>query len=234
MEKLSTNGRVSGVVISRPYKNDRRIELLKKNNMPFIVHGRSVDSDDYAWLDVDSTQAFKDAVGHLAGLGHQQIGFIGAPLEYNFAQMRLDGYRQGLIENGLQYNPAFVDHVDMTDDASAAAASAFLKAQNPPTAFLCATDTQAIGVLAAIRSAGLIPGQDISVIGYDGLDFGKHTNPPLTTLAQPQSHSGREICDMLLAIIDGGNPVDYQELRSARLVRRMSDGPFRPMKTLIS
>lgn len=234
VEKLSTNGRVSGVVISRPYKNDRRIELLKKNNMPFIVHGRSVDSDDYAWLDVDSTQAFKDAVGHLAGLGHQQIGFIGAPLEYNFAQMRLDGYRQGLIENGLQYNPAFVDHVDMTDDASAAAASAFLKAQNPPTAFLCATDTQAIGVLAAIRSAGLIPGQDISVIGYDGLDFGKHTNPPLTTLAQPQSHSGREICDMLLAIIDGGNPVDYQELRSARLVRRMSDGPFRPMKTLIS
>lgn len=234
VEKLSTNGRVSGVVISRPYKNDRRIELLKKNNMPFIVHGRSVDSDDYAWLDVDSTQAFKDAVGHLAGLGHQQIGFIGAPLEYNFAQMRLDGYRQGLIENGLQYNPAFVDHVDMTDDASAAAASAILKAQNPPTAFLCATDTQAIGVLAAIRSAGLIPGQDISVIGYDGLDFGKHTNPPLTTLAQPQSHSGREICDMLLAIIDGGNPVDYQELRSARLVRRMSDGPFRPMKTLIS
>lgn len=234
VEKLSTSGRVSGVVISRPYKNDRRIELLKKNNMPFIVHGRSVDSDDYAWFDVDSTQAFKDAVGHLAGLGHQQIGFIGAPLEYNFAQMRLDGYRQGLMENGLQYDPAFVDHVDMTDDASAAAASAILKAQNPPTAFLCATDTQAIGVLAAIRSAGLIPGQDISVIGYDGLDFGKHTNPPLTTLAQPQSHSGREICDMLLAIIDGGNPVDYQELRSATLVRRMSDGPFRPMKTLIS
>ena len=234
VEKLSTSGRVSGVVISRPYKNDRRIELLKKNNMPFIVHGRSVDSDDYAWFDVDSTQAFKDAVEHLAGLGHQQIGFIGAPLEYNFAQMRLDGYRQGLMENGLQYDPAFVDHVDMTDDASAAAASAILKAQNPPTAFLCATDTQAIGVLAAIRSAGLIPGQDISVIGYDGLDFGKHTNPPLTTLAQPQSHSGREICDMLLAIIDGGNPVDYQELRSATLVRRMSDGPFRPMKTLIS
>ncbi len=234
VEKLSTSGRVSGVVISRPYKNDRRIELLKKNNMPFIVHGRSVDSDDYAWFDVDSTQAFKDAVGHLAGLGHQQIGFIGAPLEYNFAQMRLDGYRQGLMENGLQYDPTLVDHVDMTDDASAAAASAILKAQNPPTAFLCATDTQAIGVLAAIRSAGLIPGQDISVIGYDGLDFGKHTNPPLTTLAQPQSHSGREICDMLLAIIDGGNPVDYQELRSATLVRRMSDGPFRPMKTIIS
>ena len=234
VEKLSTSGRVSGVVISRPYKNDRRIELLKKNNMPFIVHGRSVDSDDYAWFDVDSTQAFKDAVGHLAGLGHQQIGFIGAPLEYNFAQMRLDGYRQGLMENGLQYDPAFVDHVDMTDDASAAAANAILNTQNPPTAFLCATDTQAIGVLAAIRSAGLIPGQDISVIGYDGLDFGKHTNPPLTTLAQPQSHSGREICDMLLAIIDGGNPVDYQELRSATLVRRMSDGPFRPMKTLIS
>ena len=56
----------------------------------------------------------------------------------------------------------------------------------------------------------------------------KVLNPPLTTMAQPQSNSGREICDMLLAIIDGGNPVDYQELRRAKLVRRMSDGPVRP------
>ena len=80
--------------------------------------------------------------------------------------------------------------------------------------------------MAAIRAQGLEPGKDVSVIGYDGLAFGKHTNPPLTTMAQPLAHSGRQIGDMLLAIIDGGNPTDYQELRSAKLVRRMSDGPI--------
>ena len=228
VEKLSTSCRVSGVVISRPYKDDRRIALLKQNNMPFIVHGRSVDHDDYAWFDVDSQAAFCDAVTHLAGLGHNRIGFIGAPPEFNFAQMRLDGYKSGLTANGLTFDPALVTFAELSDAAGEQAAIEMFETTAPPTALLCATDTQALGALAAIRSLGLTPGQDVSVIGYDGLDFGRHTNPPLTTMAQPQSHSGREMCDMLLAIIDGGNPVDHQELRSAKLVRRLSDGPVRP------
>ena len=225
--KLSSSGKVSGVVISRPYKQDSRIELLQKFKVPFIVHGRSFNHGDYAWYDVDSKTAFMDSVDHLVLLGHRRIGFVGAPTYYHFAQMRLDGYREGLISNGLNVDEALIEIAELSDDAGERAAVTMLRAQNPPTAFVCATDTQAIGALAAIRSQGLTPGLDVSVIGYDGLAFGKHTNPPLTTMAQPLTHSGRQIGDMLLAIIDGGNPVDYQELRSAKLVRRMSDGPYR-------
>ena len=228
VEKLSSSGKVSGVVISRPYKEDSRIELLKKYNMPFIVHGRSVNSADYAWFDVDGEKAFHDGVGVLADLGHQRIAFIGAPTDYNFGQVRLDGYKRGLASNNLVLDNAIITITDMSDDAGEAATARMLDLQQPPTAILCATDTQAFGALAAIRANSLTPGIEVSVLGYDGLDFGKHTHPPLTTMAQPQSHSGEEICDMLLAIIDGGNPVDYQELRSAILVRRMSVGPLRP------
>lgn len=225
--KLSTAGKVSGVVISRPHKQDSRIDLLTQFKMPFIVHGRSVNHSNYAWYDVDSEAAFRDAVNHLVDLGHNQIGFIGAPTYYNFAQMRLDGYQRGLQENELPFNNALVEIAELTDEAGQRAAINLLKSPEAPTALLCATDTQAIGALSAVRSLGLIPGMDVSVIGYDGLEFGKHTNPPLTTMAQPLSHSGRQIGDMLLAIIDGGNPIDYQELRSAKLLRRMSDGPNR-------
>ena len=226
--KLSSSGKVSGVVISRPYKQDSRIDLLRKYKMPFIVHGRSVSHDDYAWYDVDSQSAFMDAVDHLVLLGHQKIGFVGAPTYYHFAQMRLDGYRDGLKHNGLSFDEDLVEIAELSDDAGERAGVSLLRSQTPPTAIICATDTQAIGVLAAIRSQGLEPGKDVSVIGYDGLAFGKHTSPPLTTMAQPLAHSGRQIGDMLLAIIDGGDPIDYQELRSAKLVRRMSDGPVRP------
>ena len=225
--KLSTSGRVSGVVISRPYKQDSRIELLQKYKMPFIVHGRSVNHADYAWYDVDSETAFIEAVDHLVMLGHRSIGFIGAPTYYHFAQMRLDGYRQGITSNGLKIDEGLIEIAELSDDAGDRAAKTMLRADKPPSAIICATDTQAIGALAAIRSQGLIPGKDVSVIGYDGIDFGKHTNPPLTTMAQPLMHSGRQIGDMLLAIIDGGKPTEFQELRSAKLVRRMSDGPCR-------
>ena len=223
--KLSRSGKVSGVVISRPYKQDSRIELLQKYKVPFIVHGRSVSHSDYAWYDVDSKAAFVDAVDHLVMLGHQRIGFIGAPTYYHFAQMRLDGYRLGITSNGIAFDETLIEVAELSDDAGERAGVSMLKSEKPPTAILCATDTQAIGALAAIRAQGLEPGKDVSVIGYDGLAFGKHTNPPLTTMAQPLAHSGRQIGDMLLAIIDGGNPTDYQELRSAKLVRRMSDGP---------
>jgi len=225
--KLSTSGRVSGVVISRPYKQDSRIELLQKYKMPFIVHGRSVNHADYAWYDVDSETAFIDAVDHLVMFGHRSIGFIGAPTYYHFAQMRLDGYRKGILSNGLEIDEGLIEIAELSDDAGERAAKTMLRADKPPSAIICATDTQAIGALAAIRSQGLVPGKDVSVIGYDGLAFGKHTNPPLTTMAQPLAHSGRQIGDMLLAIIDGEKPTEFQELRSAKLVRRMSDGPYR-------
>ena len=224
--KLSRSGKVSGVVISRPYKQDSRIELLQKYKVPFIVHGRSVSHSDYAWYDVDSQTAFMDAVDHLIVLGHRRIGFIGAPTYYHFAQMRLDGYRSGLISNGVEVDESLIEVAELSDDAGERAAVNMLKSPLPPSAILCATDTQAIGALSAIRAQGLEAGKDVSVIGYDGLAFGKHTNPPLTTMAQPLAHSGRQIGDMLLAIIDGGKPTDFQELRSAELVRRMSDGPF--------
>lgn len=230
IRKLATSGKVSGVVLSRPYKVDRRIELLKDVKLPFIVHGRSLRHDDYAWYDVDSYTAFIDAVDHLVSLGHRRLGFVGAPTYYNFAQMRLDGFKQGLALNDLSADDSMIEIGEIGDVGGERAANVLLSAAHPPTALLCATDTQAIGALAAVRAKGLVPGKHVSVIGYDGLDYGKHANPPLTTMAQPQAHSGRQIGDMLLAIIDGGAPVEFQELRSAKLMRRMSDGPVWPHK----
>jgi LacI family transcriptional regulator len=64
-------------------------------------------------------------------------------------------------------------------------------------------------------------------MGYDGLKIGRHTDPPLTTMSQPLAQSGRELGDMLLAIIDGDDPTKHQVLKRAELLLRKSDGPFR-------
>ncbi|MCO4840214.1 MAG: substrate-binding domain-containing protein [Rhodobacteraceae bacterium] len=229
LRKLVASGKVSGVVMSRPSKSDSRIEFLKKSGFPFIVHGRSRDAEGYAWYDVDGRQAFADAVDHLASLGHQRIGFIGAPSYLNFAQDRVDGYKDGLVANGITFDPDLISVTELTDEGGERAALDLLNDTAPPSALLCVNDVQAIGALSAIRNKGLVPGEDVSVIGYDGVWMGRHTNPPLTTLAQPQAHSGRQLGDMLLSIIDGGNPTDFQVLRRAELVRRKSDGPPRAL-----
>lgn len=225
LRKLVVSGKVSGVVLSRPAKVDDRINYLRTSGFPFIVHGRSKDAEGYAWYDVDGKQAFVDAVDHLVALGHGRIGFVGAPTYMNFSQERLDGYTAGLAANGLAFDPMLVSITDLSDEGGERAAHDLLSATAPPTALLCTNDVQAIGALAAIRAKGLRPGTDVSVIGYDGVWMGRHTNPPLTTMSQPQAHSGHELGDMLVAIIDGKDPTNFQVLRRAALVRRQSDGP---------
>lgn len=225
IERLVRSGRVAGIVISRPLKNDPRIKLLQRLDCPFVVHGRTADSSDYAWYDVDGEDAFVMAVNHLARLGHRRIGFIGAPLQYQFAQERLDGYERSLLHNGLLFDPDLVQIAEFTDDGGSAAAGVLMDMANPPTGIVCVTDMMALGALEALHARALKPGQDVSVIGYDGLHFAKHANPPLTTLAQPQAHAGRRLGDILLSIIDGTDPTKLQELQRAHLVQRMTDGP---------
>ena len=227
IERLVRSGRISGLVISRPLKNDPRVKLLQDLGCPFVVHGRTATADSYAWYDVDGEDAFVTAVNHLVGLGHRRIGFIGAPLQYQFAQERLDGYRRGLQHNGLAEDADLIQIAEFNDEGGTAAAGLLLDLPNPPTAMVCVTDMMALGALEAIHARSLVPGQDVSVIGYDGLHFGKHAHPPLTTLAQPQAHAGRRLGDMLLSIIDGADPTKHQELQRAHLVRRMTDGPVR-------
>ena len=226
IDRLVRSGRIGGLVISRPLKNDPRIRLIQDLKCPFVVHGRTGTSDDYAWYDVDGEAAFVDAVNHLIGLGHGQVAFVGAPLQYQFAQDRLNGYQRALIDNGLNITPDYIQIADFSDDGGEIATNLLLDLPIPPTAIVCVSDTMAFGVLAAVRARGLMPGRDISVIGYDGLSFGVHTNPPLTTMAQPQAHAGRRLGDMLLAIIDGDDPTKHQELQRAHLLRRQTDGPL--------
>ena len=229
VERLANSGRVGGVILSRPHRFDARIRNLQAAGLPFVVHGRSIEHVDYAWFDIDGAGAIKEAVDHLVGLGHTRIAFIGGPSTYTFVHMRLDGYKDGLSSNGVPFDADLVVHDDLTDDGGQRAAGDLLDMGanhgGGPTAILCTTDTQAMGALNAVRVRGLPPGRDVSVIGYDGLHWGRHTNPPLTTLAQPQADAGRRLGEMLLAVIDGGDPKDNQVLRRAQLVRRKSDGP---------
>lgn len=230
IDRLVGSGRVSGLVISRPLKNDPRIRLIQDLKCPFVVHGRTASNDGYAWYDVDGEAAMVTSVDHLVSLGHSDIAFVGAPLQLQFAQDRLNGYTKALGGNGLSPNPEFVQIADFSDEGGEIATNQLLDLPTPPTAIVCVSDTMALGALAAIRSRGLEPGRDVSVIGYDGLKFGKHTNPPLTTMAQPQAHAGRRLGDMLLAIIDGDDPRNHQELQRAQLLRRNTDGPLQKAK----
>lgn len=224
LERLARSRRVSGIVLSRPHRRDARVDVLRRAGLPFVVHGRTGDCEDYAWFDVDGHRAMMDAVDHLVGLGHTGIGFVGGPSHYNFAHQRLAGYRVGLEANGIVPDEDLVRSVDLSDAGGEGGAADLLDGPRPPTALLCVSDHVAFGAIAAVRARGLAIGRDVSVIGYDGLEAGRHVVPALTTMAQPQADAGRRIGEIVLALTAGDDPRQHQILRRATLLRRGSDG----------
>ena len=225
-ERLIQSGKVDGLIVVRTRTRDERIEFLQETRFPFVAHGRTEDPRGYAWLDMDNVSAFADATGHLADLGHCRIALIGGPEDLNFARLRREGFRRGLRDHRLAARDEYERRGDMTEHGGHAAASDLLELAEPPTAILCVNDVSAFGAMRAVRERGLEVGRDVSVIGYDGLPAAAYFDPPLTTITQRSHDAGRRLAEILLALIEGGDPAEHQELWQAQLVRRGTDGPI--------
>jgi len=225
IDRLVQSGRVDGLILSRTLVDDPRIDRMLELGIPFVSHGRTADAASHAWLDVDNFAAYREMVMHLASLGHRRIAHIHGPLEFNFAVQRQAGYEQGLADCILERDRLLETTSELTTQGGYRAGSQLLSLPNRPTAIVCVSDMVALGVMKAIRERGWRPGREVSIIGYDGLPIGEHTDPPLTTMAQPLRAAGRRIADMLLAVIDGDDPKNQQELWQATLLRRETDGP---------
>jgi len=158
---------------------------------------------------VDNVAGGRLAAGHLTGLGHRRIGFVGdtvfarPPAGLGFASSadRLRGYRQALAEAGIGWQAGLMRRGPHDAATAAEHAAQLLKAHDPPTAIFAASDTQAIGVLAAADRLGVtVPGQ-LSVIGFDDIESAAFLG--LSTVRQPLARSGAEGAERLCALLRG-------------------------------
>ena len=158
---------------------------------------------------VDDVASGRLAAGHLIGLGHRRIGFVGdmassrppAGLGFTSSADRLRGYRQALAAAGIDVEPGLIRQGPHDTAAAAEQAAQLLKSPAPPSAIFAASDTQAIGVLAAADRLGVaVPGQ-LSVVGFD--DIESATFLGLSTVRQPLARSGTEGAQRLCALLRG-------------------------------
>ncbi len=226
-ERLLAASKVDGMIVTRTLTRDPRIEYLKQRGVPFVAHGRTEDPSGYAWFDIDNEAALELAAAHAIGLGHTRIAYMGAPLDMNFAGLRLSGFKRGLEQAGLTVDPALITETPLDEIEGYEAAKQLLMQPLPPTAILAAVDVLAAGAVKAARQLGLAVGSDVSVIGYDGAPLGRYLEPPLTTLSQSVAEAGAAVAEMMLALIDGAPAHLHQRVAEVSLVRRASDGPPR-------
>jgi LacI family transcriptional regulator len=216
--RLVDGGRADAMIVVRTRRDDERVAYLVQRGIPFVAHGRTFMQDDHAFIDGDSEAGFREATHLLASLGHERIAHLAAPLEFTFAHLRRSGWLKGLTERNLPMGPEAV--AQPTERGGYDAALSILARSPRPTAFLCATDSIAIGALRALREAGLEAGRDIALIGHDNLPSAAFTDPPLTTMEIAAPDIGRELADLLIAHLGGRNPRELQKLLPVRQILR--------------
>lgn len=151
---------------------------------------------------IDNAGAAADAMDHLYGLGHRQIGVITGPLASPLSRDRLRGVTTRAKKEGASRQLAIANG-DFYIDSGIAAAAKLLAQAKPPTAIFCFNDEMAIGVLEYAARIGKSVPQELSVVGFDDIRFARYARPALTTISQPMVEIGRETVRLLLGVLQG-------------------------------
>ena len=191
-------GGADGFVLSGIDYDDERVTFLRERNIPFGCFGR-VNDPEISWVDVDGAAGVAAAVDHVAALGHDRLAFVGWPEGSSTGDDRYRGFVDACEAGDLA--PTSVDRVVNGFEHGRNLVPELLR--NDPTAIVCVSDALALGVMAGLRDAGVEPGRDIVVTGFDDVPAAALTAPGLTSVRQPMDEVGRLLVERLVARLTG-------------------------------
>lgn len=200
--------------------------LATARSVPVILIGSRIEDPALDYVVNDDFSGAMLAVDHLAGLGHERISHVSGG-DGPGAKDRREGYEEAMRRRGLESNVTVAEGA-YTDAGGYEGASALLAAERPPTAIFAANDFAAVGVLSAVREAGLsVPG-DVSVVGYDNTYLAALSRISLTTVDQPRREMGMLAARLLLERIESGRTEPRLEvLKPTLVVRSTTSAPRR-------
>ncbi|HOB39528.1 MAG: LacI family DNA-binding transcriptional regulator [Limnochordia bacterium] len=202
IEELVAHRRVDGIILTEPRLEDERIVLLQESNVPFVFLGSTV-KEDVSWVDGDNRGGICQGVRALGALGHRRIAVILGEEGLVSTEKRFLGYQDGLAALGLKLDRDLVWPGDFTRQGGYRAVVNHLDQikAGDVTAIMACNDLMAIGAIQALNEAGVKVPEQVSVMGFDGIEVGKYLSPPLTTVQQPVYSLGREVARVLLGLI---------------------------------
>ncbi|WP_145718979.1 LacI family DNA-binding transcriptional regulator [Mesorhizobium tianshanense] len=219
--QLGADGVIMSPAIGTPPED---IIMAEENGLPAVLIARTVEGADVPVFRGDDAYGTGLATNHLISLGHKRIAMIGGTDQTSTGRDRYQGYVNAMETAGLEVRPSWRIAGPRTKQAGFEAAGQFLALKDKPTAACCWNDLVAIGLMNGIARAGLVPGIDISVTGYDDLEEAAIATPALTTVWNGQREVGRRAASALLDKLNGQMVRPSQELIKPELHVRQSTG----------
>jgi LacI family repressor for deo operon, udp, cdd, tsx, nupC, and nupG len=224
--ELALSRQVDGILLLNGRVPEGGKRTMAEARLPMVAMCAAIPGAKIPSVTVEDREAGRSAVEHLFGLGHRRLGYISGP-EGNFNETeRFAGFLEGVAQAGLSDRDIVRWDGRFVFSAGVSAAESFLRMKDRPTAVFASCDESAIGFIKTVRAAGLEIPDNVSVIGFDGIEFADYVEPTLTTFEQPLHELGRAGASVVLRMIRGEMPPgDWKVRLPLRLLDRETTAP---------
>ncbi len=225
-QRLIAGGALDGFVVHEPANDDPRVEFLTSNDIPFVVHGRTMGELTYPFFDIDNFEVGYQLTKHLLDRGHRRIALINGPEGFTYATLRLQGYQKALSDYGVEFDPNLVTSGRMTEELGLVKTIEFNSLSgNFPTAIVAGHVRIAKGIYQAAEALGLTIPRDLSVVSHDDVIPKLRASafyPALTVTRSGLRNSWEPLARYLSQSLDGQAVEELQSVSSFEFVARAS------------
>ncbi|MDL5513333.1 LacI family DNA-binding transcriptional regulator [Arenibacter sp. M-2] len=205
VEKINSlvNVQVDGILMSisnaNLEENKGFNKLLKNKNTPLVFFDRKKDIKGVSSVTIDDFKGGYDATQHLLDQGCRRIAHLSNDRKFEIFRNRYLGYRQALLDNGIEFDESLVIETHSSVLEGRRAARLLLDMETPPDAIFSSSDFAALGVIQEIKESGLHIPEDICVVGFSNEPFTRFMElTTITTVDQYPLEMGRKAAQVFL------------------------------------
>jgi LacI family transcriptional regulator len=214
---------VRGVLITPADMKSDRLDSMRERGIAVALLDRELKGRKQCSVSVDDVHGGQIAIEYLTGLGHSEIAWVCGPESIPQVADRGAGVAKAAKVAGAKIQTIRVSLMNAAKGEEAA--RKILEQENMPTAIFCANDLLALGVMRVLLGNKIRIPEQISVIGYDNIEFAPSAAVPLSSIAQPSYQMGVTAADLLLNECEDGDSHEHQQIRfQPQLVERASTG----------
>jgi LacI family transcriptional regulator len=205
--------------------DDRLVRELGARDVPLVGVDVKCTSGRSAYVGSNHADGVRLALAHLHALGHRRIAHLAGATNTSAGSERLEAFRRETATLGLDVPDELIRRGDFSSASGYRETCAVLALDERPTAIVAASDLMALAALQAIRDAGLQPGADIAVAGFDDLEAAALAHPPLTTIRQDRRELGTIAASRAIELIEDPEATPPDTIVPVELVVRASSSP---------
>ena len=205
--------------------DDPLVAELASQDVPLVGVDNRCSSGRAAYVGSAHADGIRLALAHFYALGHRRIAHLTGATNTLAGRERLEAFRRESGALGLDVSEELIRRSDFTSASGYRETCALLALAERPTAIVAASDIMALAALQAIRDAGLQPGRDLAVCGFDDLEAAALAYPPLTTIRQDRMELGTLAAARAIELIEDPHATPPDTILPVELVVRASSGP---------